>query len=132
MFLLNTYQYPTGTAERSGFEPPRDDSTMIFRRAEQQAVTPMSATQTRYLFATGVDAAKADLNTLDARYAIVAAAFAEDKVMIEAQQKIWNLTAADKPKAFIPQDQGPAYFRRLIERRLAAEHEHTSLRPTAD
>ena len=83
----------------------------------------MSEGRTRYLFATGVDAAKADRGTLEARYAIVAAAFAEDKAMIEAQQKIWNATPPDRAKAFIPQDTGPAHFRRLVARRLAAETE---------
>ena len=132
IFLLNTYQYPTGTAQRSGFGPPQDGAAMIFRRAEQQAVTPINATETRYMFATGVDAEKADRSMLETRYAVIAAAFAEDKAMIEAQQKIWNLTAPDKTKAFIPQDKGPAYFRRLIEQRRAAERGESQARHAAE
>ena len=121
IFLLNTFQYPVGTAAKRGFGPPTGTDVPVFRRAEQQAVTPKTATETRYLFATGVDARMADPTTLDARYGVIAAAFAEDKVMIEAQQKIWNQTAPDRPRAFIPQDKAPAHFRRLIERRLAAD-----------
>ena len=121
IFLLHTFQYPAGTARLSGFGPPPPDAVPVFRRAEQQAVTPQTATRTRYLFATGVDAAMADLTTLDARYGVVAAAFAEDKVMIEAQQKIWETTPPDRPKAFIPQDTGPAAFRRLVAKRLTLE-----------
>jgi len=119
VFLMNSFQYSAGKAEACGFGPP--DGEPLFRRCEQQAVTPMSATQTRYLFATGLDAAKADPATFEARFAVVTAAFAEDKVMIEAQQRIWNLTPADRPKAFIPQDKAPAIFRRMIDKRIAAE-----------
>jgi vanillate O-demethylase monooxygenase subunit len=119
IFLMNTFQYPAGAAQACGYGTPTAEP--VFRRAEQQAVTPMSADTTRYLFATGVDAAFADPATLDARFAVVAAAFAEDKVMIEAQQKIWNLTSPDKPKAFIPQDKAPATFRRMVAKRLAME-----------
>ena len=119
VFLMNTSQYPAGKARACGFGPPSGEA--VFRRAEQQAVTPMSATRTRYLYATGLDATLADPATLDARYAIVGAAFAADKVMIEAQQRIWTLTPSDRPRAFVPQDKAPAMFRRMIAKRLAEE-----------
>jgi hypothetical protein len=53
----------------------------------------------------------------------VNAAFAEDKRIIEAQQRIWDLTPADRRMASTPHDAAPLAFRRLVARRLAAERE---------
>lgn len=119
VFLMVTSQFPAGTARAGGFGAP--SGSPMFRRVEQQAVTPINETQTRYLYATGVEAAKSDPAYLDGFFAVINAAFAEDKLMIEAQQKIWARTSIDKATAFIPQDKAPAIFRRLIAKRLAVE-----------
>jgi vanillate O-demethylase monooxygenase subunit len=47
--------------------------------------------------------------------------FAEDKRMIEAQQRIWDLTPPDRKRLFLPQDKALARFRRLVDCRLALE-----------
>jgi hypothetical protein len=43
-------------------------------------------------FATGTDRASAPPETLERMFTIINAAFAEDRAMIEAQQRIWKLT----------------------------------------
>ena len=120
LFLMDTWAYPVGTAKAVGFGPPAA-AAAIYRRREQQAVTPVAPGRSRYLYATGVDPKHAAPADLGGRMDVVDAAFAEDKRMIEAQQRIWDLTPPDRPKAFLPQDKAPAQFRRLIARRLAQE-----------
>ena len=51
---METQAYPVGTAEASGFGPP--NAKAVFRRVEQQAVTPIGEGRTRYLYASGVEA----------------------------------------------------------------------------
>jgi hypothetical protein len=108
-----------GTARASDFGPPT--ATPIFRRREQQAVTPVGERRSRYLYATGVETRNSTPEGLSSRADVIGAAFAEDKRMIEAQQRIWDLTPPDRKKLFLPQDRGPAQFRKLVARRLELE-----------
>ncbi len=111
IFLMETQAYPAGAAE----------GKPIFRRVEQQAVTPIRDGRTRYLYASGVDASMATPKFVEAIFGVIDASFAEDRRMIEAQQRVWNRTPADRQRAFIPQDHAPALFRRMIAQRLAEE-----------
>ena len=120
LFLMDTRAYPVGTARASNLGPPTG-AAPLFRRREQQAVTPVGEGRSRYLYATGVETRNAAPAALGERVDVIGAAFAEDKRMIEAQQRIWDLTPPDRKKLFIPQDRAPAQFRRLIARRLAQE-----------
>jgi len=121
-FLQEVFMYPPGTAERCSFERPPEDIQPVFARFDQQAVTPISETRTRYFFSAGVrrqflgggPPADEVLKTVNA-------AFAEDHAMIEGQQRIWNLTDPATPKAFIPNDKAPSLFRKMIARRLELE-----------
>lgn len=121
LFIMRSRMYPTGTASSCGLTAPPSELPMISQRIEQQAITPIAQGRTRYLYATGVEARIASPELLETMMAVINAAFAEDKAMIEAQQRIWNVTDADKPKAFIPQDKGPSLFRRMIAKRLREE-----------
>ena len=58
-------------------------------------------------------------------FLIINAAFAEDRAMIEAQQRIWKLTPQETPKAFIPQDKAPSMMRRKIANLLAEEQQES-------
>lgn len=123
VFLMRIEIYPPGTAEKCNFEAPSEHGVLpAYVGIEQQAVTPISETQTRYQFATGT-LRTPDLTheVLDERLTVVKAAFEEDRQMIEAQQKMWGLSDADHPKAFIPYDKAPNMFRKIIRRRLAEE-----------
>jgi phenylpropionate dioxygenase-like ring-hydroxylating dioxygenase large terminal subunit len=121
VFLMTTQAYPVGTARDSEFGEPTNNAKPVFRRVEQQAVTPISEGRSRYLYASGVEARIATPQLIDGMFAVINASFAEDRRMIEAQQRLWNRTPADRKKAFIVQDKAPAMFRRLIERRIADE-----------
>ncbi len=121
IFLMTTEAFPVGTAERSGLGPP--EAKPLYHRVEQQSVTPISECRTRYLFAFGVEATIATPRFVEAVFEVVQASFAEDRRIIEAQQRVWSRTPAERQKAFIPQDQAPAMFRRMIAQRLAEERE---------
>jgi phenylpropionate dioxygenase-like ring-hydroxylating dioxygenase large terminal subunit len=124
LFLMTVYIYPRGTAEKLNYaSPPEDfDVKPLMIRVEQQAVTPISETETRYLFATGTTPEFCGgIEDLRERMDVVIAAFTEDREMIEAQQKMWNLTDENHKKVFIPYDKAPNMMRRLISRRLKEE-----------
>jgi vanillate O-demethylase monooxygenase subunit len=121
IFLMATQAYPVGTAAASGLVAPT--AKPIFRRVEQQAVTPIRDGRTRYLYASGIDARIATPKFVEAVFAVINASFAEDRRIIEGQQRVWNETPPERPKAFLPQDQAPALFRRMIAQRLAEERD---------
>lgn len=121
LFIMTTEFFRAGTAAACSFGAP--DAVPFMRRVEQQAVTPIDEHRTRYLFGTGIGRDIPE-KLHDAIFAVVNVAFGEDKAMIEAQQKIWDVTPAELPKAFIPQDKAPAIMRRLITKRLKDEAEH--------
>lgn len=120
LFLMETKIFPEGTAASCKFGDPLDTIKPIFQRREQQAVTPINENTTRYFFASGLPSQVND-DEFSVRLAIINKAFAEDKIMIEAQQRIWNATPFVRQKAFLPQDKAPAMFRRLIASRLKLE-----------
>jgi vanillate O-demethylase monooxygenase subunit len=119
LFLMTTAWYPLGAAERCNYGVP--DEKPLSHRAEQQAVTPISEKRSRYFYATGFAAEQARPDLVEGIFAIVSAAFAEDKRIIEGQQRIWDLTPHDRRMASSPHDAAPLAFRRLIAKRLATE-----------
>lgn len=123
LFITKGALYPSGTAEALNHGEPETESPFI--RLEQQAVTPTIEGHCRYLFASGAPVVSDGNGFVDTEsiFTIIMAAFAEDKAMIEGQQVIWNLTADDTPRAFIPQDNAAAIFRRMIKERLRLEQE---------
>jgi len=125
IFLMKSQMYPLGTGEACNFQPPPEESPVC--QWEQQAVTPQADGKSRYLFASGFKStdprSSADPELIEKVFGTILAAFAEDRELIEAQQRIWHLTPEEKPKAFIPQDKAPAMFRRMILQRIKDENE---------
>jgi vanillate O-demethylase monooxygenase subunit len=121
IFVMSGARFPAGAAaackgqEPIGIEP-------INRNLEQQAVTPISETRTAYHYATGlVGRTPEATSALASRMGVMIATFEEDRAMIEAQQRIWDLTTEDKPRHFLPQDRGPYLMRQLMRRLIEAE-----------
>lgn len=123
LFIMRIEIYPPGTAEKCNFEPPSQHGfEPVYVGIEQQAVTPISETQTRYQYATGtLRTPGLTREILDERLKVIKATFEEDRQMIEAQQKMWDLSDDHHPKAFIPYDKAPNMFRKMIQRKLAEE-----------
>jgi vanillate O-demethylase monooxygenase subunit len=119
LFLMTTSWYPLGASARCGFGAP--DEPPLSRRVEQQAVTPITESRSRYFYATGFAAENARPDRVEGIFEVVNAAFAEDKRILEAQQRILDLTPADRRMASTPHDAAPLAFRRLVQKRLAEE-----------
>lgn len=118
VFVMENKVFPHGVAEACNFGAP--DAVPLVHRVEQQAVTPIDERRTRYFFATGFDPALKD-EILEKVYGVVEAAFAEDRRIIEAQQKIWDITPDDHRMTFLPQDKAPEAMRRIIRNLIKAE-----------
>lgn len=121
IFVMRGARYPEGTAaacqgqEPVGIEP-------LARNIEQQAVTPISETRTAYHYATGLIGRTTEITQMLAtRMDVVMAAFEEDRDIIQAQQKIWNITPGETPKLFLPQDKAPFMMRQMMAKLISQE-----------
>lgn len=119
LFLMTSTWYAPGAAKRCNFGTPVD--APLSTRVEQQAVTPVSERQSRYFFATGVEAAHARPALLDGMFKVVNAAFLEDQRILEGQQRIIDLTPPDARMFATPHDTAVFAFRRLVAERLQME-----------
>ena len=124
IFVMKGARYPAGTAAAcAGGEPDRHEPLM--RNIEQQAVTPISDQRTAYHYATGLIGRTREMTRqLESRMDVVIATFEEDRAIIEAQQRIWDLTPADHPKLFLPQDKAPHLMRQLMNRLIREERQN--------
>jgi nitrite reductase/ring-hydroxylating ferredoxin subunit len=111
VFIMENRSYPHGTAARNDFKVP--DEPPISYRIEQQAVTPIDERRTRYLYASGFEA-NIPAKLMEGMFEVVQNAFAEDRLMIEGQQRILDATPRDRRMSFLPSDKGPVAMRRLI------------------
>jgi vanillate O-demethylase monooxygenase subunit len=91
--LLNySGMYPAGTAKACNYGRPDYTKAVASVSFTSQAVTPMTARSTRYFYCWGPHRDHGDKALRDALIGIQAMAFSEDKAMIEAQQRIIDLT----------------------------------------
>ena len=107
---------------RSGHGVP-DLDLAISRTFTSQAVTPLTDRTARYFFSWGPHRDHGDAAMRDMLMGIAAKAFAEDKVMIEAQQRIIDVTP-DPVVMPTSSDKGVTLYGRLVER-LAREETTT-------
>lgn len=122
IFIMRGARYPAGTAAQfSGKEPFGVEP--IVRNIEQQAVTPISHERTAYHYATGLIGRSDEITAkLAERMDVIMATFEEDRLMIEAQQRIWDITPDWVEKTFLPQDKGPQMMRQLIKKQIDSEN----------
>lgn len=120
VLLMWSAHYPAGTAERLGFAAPRQEEATGGLNFTSQAVTPLTDRTSRYFFSWGPHRAHGDETMRDGMMKVADMAFGEDKVMIEAQQKVIDRTANPTimPTAH---DRGVTLFNRLVEKLVRAE-----------
>jgi vanillate O-demethylase monooxygenase subunit len=106
--------YPEGTAEALGKTRPDYSKATKGVTFTSQAVTPMSDRRSRYFFSWGPRRDHGDEALRDMLMGIADQAFNEDKVMIEAQQRVLDKTREPRimPTA---SDKGVTLFNRLVE-----------------
>jgi phenylpropionate dioxygenase-like ring-hydroxylating dioxygenase large terminal subunit len=120
VLLMFSAFYPPGTAERLQRREPGKDDGAVGENFTSQAVTPMTATTTRYYFAWGPRAGEGTDALADMMLGMAQVAFAEDRAIIEKQQKNINLDASRR-ELLTTADRGPVMMRRVIEDLINAE-----------
>jgi len=122
ILLMGNGVYPAGTAKASDGGAP--DPSLSFSGATftSQAVTPMTERTSRYFFSWGPHRDHGDEKLRDLLMGIAAKAFDEDKVMIEAQQRV--IDATPDPRIMpTSADRGVTLYNRMVDRMVRAERQ---------
>jgi len=120
ILLMWTGHFAQGTAVACEFGRPDYATAVSGVACSSQAVTPVDTGKARYFFSAGPHRLHGDEDRRDKDLAIALMAFGEDKVMIEAQQKILNR----KPDHIVmpmAHDRAVTIFERLMSK-LANEN----------
>jgi phenylpropionate dioxygenase-like ring-hydroxylating dioxygenase large terminal subunit len=120
VLLMTGGTYPLGTAAACNHGTPDLAQAVSGVTFTSQAVTPLTAKTSRYFFSWGPHRAHGNEAHRDALMGVAAMAFEEDRVMIEAQQKVIDRTADPRvmPTAH---DKGVTMFNRLVDRLVKVE-----------
>jgi phenylpropionate dioxygenase-like ring-hydroxylating dioxygenase large terminal subunit len=120
ILLMPSASYPAGTADRLKDEPPPADLPTDGVTFTSQAVTALTDRTSRYFFSWGPHRDHGDEALRNILMGIANQAFEEDKIMIEAQQRVID---RDPSRAVMPTtgDKGVVLFNRLVERLARAE-----------
>ncbi|HTU11532.1 MAG TPA: aromatic ring-hydroxylating dioxygenase subunit alpha [Allosphingosinicella sp.] len=119
ILLLYNASFPAGTAAACDFGPPDRSQAIGGSTFSSQAVTPTGDRTSRYFFSAGPHRDHGDEAVRDMQIALVWQAFAEDKRMIEHQQRVIDET--DQPRVMpTAHDRSLTLFNRMVEK-LARE-----------
>lgn len=115
VLLMWSANYAPGTAEALNFTSPDPEAAIAGLNFTSQAVTPLTDKTSRYFFSWGPHERQGDAAMRETMMAMAETAFAEDKVIIEAQQKVIDRTEVPQ---IMPtkHDYGITLFNRLINR----------------
>ncbi|TKD50661.1 aromatic ring-hydroxylating dioxygenase subunit alpha [Sphingomonas baiyangensis] len=120
VLLMTGGNYPVGTAARLGHAPPDLEDALSGVTFTSQAVTPTRPGQARYFFSWGPRTDMGDAALAEKLMGIAAKAFAEDKAIIEAQQRVIDRTP-DPRIMPTTADKAVTLFSRLVDRLVRAE-----------
>lgn len=120
ILLMKNGTFPLGTADASNYEEPDYSQAISGVMHTSQAVTPLGKGKARYFFCWGPHKDFGDEKLRDTLMNIALQAFNEDKVMIEAQQKVIDATEEPKILASV-HDRGIMLFNRMVEKLIAEE-----------
>jgi vanillate O-demethylase monooxygenase subunit len=120
VLLMTGGSYPHGTATALGGAAPDLSQAEGGTTFTSQAVTPMKAKSARYFFSWGPHVKHGDATLRDALMVIAGQAFEEDRVIIEAQQRVIDDTPEPRimPTAA---DRGVTLFNQLIAKLVREE-----------
>lgn len=114
------YTYPRGTAAAYAAGYPPAHVVPISSTITAQAVTPIDQNRCRYFYSRGMPRRDATAERLDRTMAVTRMAFAEDKDLIEAQNKIVEKATGDH--MFVTSaDKALVLFRRVMNKHARAE-----------
>ncbi|MDB5684420.1 MAG: putative iron-sulfur protein [Sphingomonas bacterium] len=119
ILLMTGGCYPVGTSAALGGAAPNLEEAESGVTFTSQAVTPMTGKTSRYFFSWGPHRQHGDEVLRDTLMGIAGMAFGEDKVMIEAQQRVIDATV--NPRIMpTTADRAVTLFNRLVDK-LARE-----------
>ena len=116
VFLLYSALYPAGTAAACGGEAPGEGREVLFNNFTSQAVVPTGEKSSRYYFSWGPGAEFGDEAIAQIMIDVAKSAFLEDKVMIEAQQRIIDSDPSVQPMPSAA-DKAITIFQRMMRSR---------------
>lgn len=125
VLLMWSGSFPSGTAQQCGFERPDYSRAIAGVTFTSQAVTPTAHRAARYFFSWGPHRLHGDEKLRDVLMGVAAMAFAEDKTMIEAQQRIIDQTPDVR---ILPtgHDRGVMIFSQLVAKHVREEQSRTT------
>lgn len=120
VLLMWSGGFPEGTAQACSFERPDYARAISGVSFTSQAVTPTGEKTARYFFSWGPHRAHGDEAMRDVLMGMAGKAFAEDKQMIESQQRVIDRTPAVQ---VLPtkHDRGVVLFNKLVARLVREE-----------
>jgi phenylpropionate dioxygenase-like ring-hydroxylating dioxygenase large terminal subunit len=120
VLLMWSGNFAPGTAEACDFNKPDYSKAISGVTFTSQAVTPTSEKTARYFFSWGPHRDHGDAALRDRLMGVAAIAFNEDRVIIEAQQRVIDVTQDPKvlPSAH---DRGVTMFNQLVARLVRQE-----------
>jgi phenylpropionate dioxygenase-like ring-hydroxylating dioxygenase large terminal subunit len=123
ILLMWSANFSEGTSARLGSLAPAMEDALSGLNFTSQAVTATGPKTARYFFSWGPHCQHGDAPQRDMMMAMAETAFAEDRVMIEAQQRVID-TAPDRGIMPTAHDKGVTLYNRLVERLAnAVSHE---------
>jgi vanillate O-demethylase monooxygenase subunit len=121
VLLMHTAVCEAGSAELAGYKPPDLSRLKVLsENFTSQAVTPTTDRTARYFFSWGPRSGEGAEATADAMLELAHQAFAEDKAIIEAQQRIIDFDP-DRKEMLTSADVGPTQMRAVLQRLIKAE-----------
>jgi len=120
VLLMWNGSFPVGTAQACNMGEPDRSKASGGVTFTSQAVTPMGDGKARYFFCWGPHKDHGDEALRDLLMGVADQAFGEDKVMIEAQQKVINATP-DPVIMPTAHDKGVTIFNRMVEKMAREE-----------
>jgi vanillate O-demethylase monooxygenase subunit len=115
ILLMYNAAFPRGTAARLLHrEPLKGQAEPVAESFTSQAVTPLTDGKSRYFYSWGPRSGEGSDAMADMMYEVACRAFAEDKTIIEAQQRIINADP-HRRELLLSADLGPTRMRRVIE-----------------
>jgi vanillate O-demethylase monooxygenase subunit len=121
ILLMYNASYPRGTADRlARAEPDPERDRPVRENFTSQAVTPMTPKTSRYFFSWGPRSGEGSNAMAEGMMAVAQKAFAEDRAVIEGQQRIIDFDPTRR-ELLTSADLGPTQMRRVIEDLLHAE-----------
>jgi vanillate O-demethylase monooxygenase subunit len=130
ILLMTGGVFPLGTRARLGGAAPDLELAQGAVTFTSQAVTPLTEKTSRYFFSWGPHRKHGDAALRDTLMGVAHKAFAEDRTMIEAQQRIIDMTPAAR---IMPTsaDRAITLFNQIVAKRLREERQPTEVDPAA-